>query len=145
MIETWSCITGLLEQGAYNMNSRDTIARHRWPASILLLAVVLAFAANQGAAQTLYGELVGNIRDTSDAAVPGASVTITNVNTSQSRQTVTNDVGAYTFATVDPGTYTVRVTKEGFSTTSESDVVVSINNITRVNLTLKVGVVSESV
>src|SRR5207302_8108143 len=84
-----------------------------------LALVSAAFGTAQYAtAQTLYGELVGNVRDSSDAAVPGAAVTISNVNTNQSRQTVTDDVGSYSFATVEAGTYTLRVSKEGFSTTS---------------------------
>ena len=108
-------------------------------------AAMLATISKQATAQTLYGELIGNVRDSSDAAVPGASVTITNVNTNTSRSTTTDDVGNYTFATVEAGTYTVRITKEGFSTTTQTDVVVSINTITRVNAVLKVGALNETV
>ena len=111
-----------------------------------LLAILLAIAATGAAtAQTLYGSLVGNVRDASEAAVAGATVTLTNVNTNLSRQVTTDEVGAYTFPTIEPGTYTLRVTKEGFATLSQSDVIVSINNVTRVNASLKVGAVSETV
>ena len=41
---------------------------------------------------------------------------------------MTEDVGSYSFATVEAGTYTLRVSKEGFSTTSESDVTVTTNH-----------------
>lgn len=99
----------------------------------------------RAAAQTLYGELVGNVRDASDAAVAGATVTITNANTNQSRQTLTNEVGGYSFPTTEAGIYTLRVSKEGFSTVSEANVAVSINNVVRVNVVLKVGAITETI
>ena len=57
----------------------------------LLAAVVLILASNAAPAfsQILYGGLVGNVRDASEAAVAGASVTVTNSQTNQSRQTTT--------------------------------------------------------
>jgi len=126
----------------------SNINRKAWSA---LWALCLPFAAlwmaagRQAIAQTLYGELVGNVRDASDAAVVGATVTITNTNTGQSRQTATNEVGAYGFPTTEAGTYALRVTKEGFSTLSESGVIVSINNVVRVNVVLKVGAITETI
>jgi hypothetical protein len=95
--------------------------------------------------QILYGSLVGNVKDASDAAVAGATVTITNTQTNQTRQTVTNDLGSYNLPTLEPGTYSLRVTKEGFSTHTQSDVLVSINTVTRVDVGLKVGAVTETV
>ena len=86
----------------------------------LLLTTIWGIGTEHAAAQTLYGGLVGNVRDASEGVVAGATVTITNVNTNQSRQAVTNEVGSYSIPTVDAGTYTVRVTKEGFSTASRA-------------------------
>jgi hypothetical protein len=96
-------------------------------------------------AQILYGSLVGNVRDASDAAVAGAGVIITNAQTNQTRQAATNDFGAYSLPTLEPGTYTVRVSKPGFSTFNQTDVVVSINNVTRVDVKLSLGAVTETV
>ncbi len=120
-------------------------SHHRLAMVILLSLAATTFIPTHAVSQTLYGELVGNVRDSSDAAVPGATVTITNVNTNQSRQAMTDDAGSYNFATVDAGTYTVRVSKEGFSTTSETNVLVTINNVTRVNVAMKLGAVNETV
>ena len=111
----------------------------------ILFATIGGAGPEKAAAQTLYGELVGNVRDASQAVVAGATVTITNANTNQSRQTLTNEVGGYNFPTVEAGSYTLRVTKEGFSTTSENNVVISINTVTRVDVGLKVGAVSETI
>jgi hypothetical protein len=129
------------------MNSSDrSVSKRLAVTSLVLLATLLAIGGSRKAtAQTLYGEIVGNVRDASDAAVAGAAVTITNARTNQSRQTATDESGGYNLPTVEAGTYTIRVGKEGFNTTSQSDVIVSINNVTRVDVTLKVGSVTETV
>src|SRR6266566_2812482 len=101
----------------------------------LTLFVFLA-AIPTASAQILYGSLVGNVKDASDAIVAGASVAITNTQTNQTRETVTNETGAYVLPTLEPGTYTVRVSKAGFSVFSESNVLVSINNVTRIDVKL---------
>src|SRR6187455_2864369 len=109
------------------------------------LALLLAPANQQLHSQILYGSAVGNVRDASDAAVAGAAVTITNTQTNQSRQTLTNETGGYSVNTLEPGTYTVRVTKEGFSAHTTSNVTVSINSVTRLDVSLAVGAVNETI
>src|SRR3989442_12956924 len=64
-------------------------------------------------AQILYGSLIGNVKDSSEAPVAGARVTIRNKETGQSREAVTNDAGGYSFFDVASGTYDVRFAKEG--------------------------------
>ena len=96
-------------------------------------------------AQILYGSVVGNVVDESSAPVPGAVVTMTSRETSQSRETTTNESGGYSFPTVASGNYDLKIVKEGFSTLRRSDIVVTINNITRVEASLKIGAVTESV
>src|SRR5215470_2872794 len=112
--------------------------------SLLFTAICLAVPST-APAQTLYGQIVGNVRDSSEAVVAGAAVTAVNVNTNQSRQAVTDSVGSYSLPTLEAGTYTVRVSKEGFSTASETNVVVSINTVTRVDIGLKLGATTETV
>jgi hypothetical protein len=112
--------------------------------SLLFTAICLAVPST-ASAQTLYGQIVGNVRDSSEAVVTGAVVTAVNINTNQSRQAVTDSVGGYSIPTLEAGTYTVRVSKEGFSTASENNVVVSINTVTRVDIGLKVGATTETV
>ena len=105
---------------------------------------MLVLGAQPAAAQILYGQLVGNVKDPSDAAVAGATVVITNKQTNQSRETTTNELGSYTFPTVAAGVYEIRVTKEGFRTAT-SEVTVTINTVTRTDLALQLGAVAESV
>ena len=96
-------------------------------------------------AQVLYGSVIGNITDSSNAVIAGAAVTLISRETGQARETTTNDTGGYTFATLASGSYDLKVIKEGFASLTQPGVIVSINNITRVDLNLKVGSVTESV
>ena len=108
-------------------------------------ALAIALASIPTAyAQVLYGSIVGNVRDQSGAAVPGALVTITNKETNQVRTTTTNDEGGYSLPNVQSGTYGVKVTRDGFRLT-ESSVTVSINTVSRVDFTLQLGSVSETI
>ncbi len=112
---------------------------------LVCLCVALLLSAHPVAAQVLYGSIVGNVKDSSEAAVAGATVTITNTQTNESRQSLTNDVGQYSFPTVQAGRYTVKVSKEGFTTFTQQEVIVTINSVSRVDVALKVGAVAETV
>jgi hypothetical protein len=96
-------------------------------------------------AQVLYGSLVGDVRDASGAAVPGVDVTITHLESNQPRSTATSESGAYSFPAVRTGTYTVKVSLTGFKEFVKTDVPVTLNSITRVDVVLEVGSVSEVV
>ena len=103
---------------------------------VALTAVAGFTGAQRCEAQVLYGSIVGNVLDPSQAAVPEATVTITHTDTGQSRTTTTSATGAYSFPTLPSGAYDIRVTKEGFQSYSRSGVNVSINAVTRVDVTL---------
>jgi hypothetical protein len=122
-----------------NRLGRVTISR---AAVVCLLLLAVHPPAH---AQVLYGSIVGNIRDSSEAALPGVTVAITNTETGQARQAVTNEAGGYSFPTVQAGVYELRATKEGFAAVTRNSVPVTINNITRVDVTLQVGAVTESI
>ncbi len=118
---------------------------HRLIAVPLALAFVCALAAPRAAAgQVLYGSVVGSVHDPSGAAIPGATVTITHLETKAAREGISDETGAYRFPALQTGTYTVTVTLSGFKTFSR-DVPVTINSITRVDATLEVGALSETV
>lgn len=107
--------------------------------------LVVCFASAPAASQVLYGSLIGNVRDPTGAAVPGATVTIINSATNQSRQATTNDTGMYNFATVQSGVYSITVAKSGFRPFTQTKVNVSINTVSRIDVTLQIGPVTESV
>src|SRR5580704_13282454 len=91
--------------------------------------------------QTL-GEISGTVVDPSGAGVPNSVVTLTNTATNAVRTTNSNEQGLYTFTSVPPGTYTVKVEHPGFKTTT-SNVEVQVQQSVRLDLTLQVGQVSE--
>ena len=123
---------------------RRTDKRGRRAMFVSLFAIAL-LAPRSSQAQVLYGSMVGHVKDSSEASVPDASITIRNTETNQSRATKTNDAGDYTFPTIASGPYELTVNKPGFTTVTRTAVAVATNNITRVDLTLQVGAVAESV
>src|ERR1041385_2985136 len=91
------------------------MTRSRVSASSLVVALwVLACAAGANA-QTYQGALRGAVRDP-QGVIPGAEVTLINEDTNASRSAMTNEVGEYSFASVLPGAYTIRVSLPGFKT-----------------------------
>jgi hypothetical protein len=115
------------------------------PALWLVTLLVLVLTGVPAYAQVLYGSIVGNVVDPSEAPVPGATVTVTQKETGLSRSTTTSELGSYSFPNLPAGTYEVRVSKSGFQTYTRSDVAVTINSVARVDVTLAVGAVTETV
>ncbi len=129
--------------------SRITKSAKGWCGPVALgvgLALLAALSwAPTAEAQLLYGSIVGTVTDQSQAAVPGATVTITNQETNLSRETATNEVGVYTFSTVPTGIYTLKINHPGFKALIQSGIQVTLSNVTRVNLTLELGAVAERI
>jgi len=114
---------------------------------VLLCFVVLCALVipQRSEAQVLYGSVVGNVKDASDAAVVGATVVVTNTEIKQSRETTTTIIGGYRLVTLPPGSYDLKVSKEGFTTFTRAAIPVTVNNVSRIDVTINVGAVSESV
>ncbi len=117
----------------------------RLPAAFLVCLALLAGLSGPAWGQVLYGSLVGNVTDPSGAAVPQARVTATHKETGQVRETLTNEAGQYSFPTIQTGTYELKVTKEGFRTFGRSGVPISLNVVSRVDIVLELGTVTETV
>jgi len=94
--------------------------------------------------QTL-GEITGRVSDPSGAGVPGATVTLTSVSTNAVRTTDTTSSGDYTFPSVAPGFYNVKTEHMGFKTATSNNVEVQVQQTVRLDVSLQVGQVSESV
>ena len=115
-----------------------------WAAAAAVAAGLLALPAS-AEAQAVTGTLLGNVTDSSGAAVPGAAVTATEVQTNISRTAVTNESGYYLFASLQNGTYTVSAELEGFKKVQRQNVKVDVNTTVRVDLPLEVGQMTEAV
>jgi hypothetical protein len=112
---------------------------------VALLVVIASLFASWAYSQVLYGSLVGTVLDQSGANVPNASITATNKETNQTFTGTTDSEGRYSIGNVLAGTYDLKVTASGFRTLVQSDVLVTINTVTRTDLNLQVGQLSEQV
>jgi hypothetical protein len=106
---------------------------------------VLVAVAMPLRAQVLYGTLTGTVEDSSGAIVVGAAVKAINEAIGQSRETTTNTAGTFTLTNLVPGVYTVEVTLPGFRGSRRTGVEVTINTVTRADVQMQVGDVSERV
>src|SRR5919112_8482 len=78
-------------------------------------------------AQAVTGTMLGNVNDSSGAAVPGATVTARETQTNVSRSTVTNETGYYTFTSLQNGTYAVEAELQGFKKVIREGIKVDVN------------------
>jgi Carboxypeptidase regulatory-like domain len=85
------------------------------------------------------------VQDSSGAVVPGATITLSAVDTGATQTSTTDSGGNYLFAQLKPGRYSVAVSKEGFQTRTISQVELLVGQRPRVDITLAVGAVAQSV
>src|SRR6266704_2203991 len=110
--------------------------------SVCLAIVFVCSATIPALAQN--AALVGTVRDAQQALIPGAMVTLQNVDTSVELTTMTNELGNYEFPTVRPGSYSVRVELSGFRRFVQN-VSLAVNQRSRIDATLQVGDISAEV
>ncbi|HXE80325.1 MAG TPA: carboxypeptidase regulatory-like domain-containing protein [Vicinamibacterales bacterium] len=111
-----------------------------WLRTLTILIVTAAAWPAAAAAQfALRSTVEGTVTDSSDAAVPGATVTLTETSRNLVHATVTDENGAYSFSNVVSGVYKVTAELPGFATAESSDVTVGTASTVRVDLVLQVG------
>jgi hypothetical protein len=106
---------------------------------VLLAAIGIAFVASHARAQTITGTIRGLVTDSTGAVVQNAAVTATNIATGVKTGTVTNRDGLYNIQFLPIGNYTVKVTSAGFNTASIGPFTLEIDQIAKIDATLKVG------
>jgi Carboxypeptidase regulatory-like domain len=111
----------------------------------LLLFVTVTGAFHYGWSQEVTASITGTISDQSGAAVQGATVTATSEERGQSYTAVTNDSGLYRIAQLPVGSYALKVEKAGFALASHPPFVLTLNQVARVDVAMKVGQASETV
>src|SRR5215469_18073920 len=109
----------------------------------LMLSVFLCtgLAFSQGTTALLSG----SITDPTGAAVPGAAVTVTNIETDQIVKTITNDKGEYALPSMASGTYRIVVTKAGFKAGSIAGVEIAAGVNATANMRLELGQTTETI
>src|SRR6185312_14621035 len=114
----------------------------RLPVCGVFLLAVSCFAIGQA---TNVGTVTGQITDAQGAAIPGAVVLLTNTGTNAAQPTTSNQDGRYTFANVQPGTYTLDVKKDGFKEATIKSQTVSVGKQLTLNVPMQVGAATQTV
>ena len=130
----------------------DRVTRHR-PAparraslrKITTLALGAWLVAASASAQIPSGTILGSVKDAQGGAVPGATVTATNAGTRFSRMVVTDAEGQYTLPLLPVGNYEVQVSMSGFKNFSQTGILLEVGRNARVDATIELGNVSETV
>ena len=121
------------------------LSRHAARFTCALIATTLAITSPGLQAQTLYGSLTGNISDASAAAIPAAKVEALNTGTSAMKIATTDERGAYLMSDLQPGTYRVTISAPSFGSRVQNGIVITANTVVRLDASLSVSSVSETV
>ncbi len=111
----------------------------------LIMAAFLLLCTLSAAAQQTLGSINGTVLDQSGAAVPGATVKVTNTQIDLTRTTTSQGNGFFQLFNLPIGAYQVSVSREGFETTDQKGLTVQEARATTVNVSLKVGKTSDTV
>jgi hypothetical protein len=113
-------------------------------AAAAVILVVFVFGAAGAAAQTFHGGLRGEVRD-ANGVLPGATVALVNQDTNIAREVSTNEAGQFNFSAVNPGTYTLKVSIQGYKTHESKDIRVGTQQFITLDVTLELGTIQESI
>jgi hypothetical protein len=110
-----------------------------------IFCFVYLFVASASAlwAQEVTASITGTLTDPTGAVMPGVRVVATQVSTNISRNAETGPTGDYLIPLLQPGTYTLRISHEGFKSYVREDIVLQVNQRQRVDVALQPGVVTE--
>src|SRR3989442_2172184 len=111
--------------------------------ALLCLALVSCLLPRHLAAQAVSGTILGLVKDSSGAAMPGATVTLVQTETGLTRTVQTDPKGEYTATSLPTGTYTVSAEISGFKKVSLSNVHLGVDQKVRMDMTLDVGQMTE--
>jgi hypothetical protein len=111
-----------------------------------LTCFLLAFLARAVLAQDITGTIEGSVLDPSGAAVPQARISVTNTDRNQVVRTITTDTsGVYSATFLPIGNYSISATAAGFKTQTRAGIVLNVNDVLKINITMDVGAVTETV
>ncbi len=125
------------------MNSRSGFKK-----AVLNRALALSFlalGALPAIAQIDRGAIVGRVTDASGAVVPKATVVVTNKDTGVAVTTTTNDIGDYQVLALNPGTYSVKVSAQGFDSVLRDNIALHVQDRLSIEMILKIGSVNQEV
>jgi len=114
-------------------------------AALVAFAILCCLAPPPAGAQAVSGTILGFVKDSTGAVVPGATVTLVNTGTGYSRSVVTDASGEYTAPLIPTGTYSVSAELTGFKKASKTNVLLGVDQKVRMDLALELGAMTEVV
>jgi Carboxypeptidase regulatory-like domain len=126
-------------------NIKPKTCSHRQSSLFASLALFILLAATPALAQSFKATVVGEVRDTSNAVIPGITVTVTEKDTGRLQSVVTSTDGSFSLTNLPPGRYELRVTAPNFRKVVLADLILETDNTRRVAIVLPVGDISETV
>ncbi|HZM91951.1 MAG TPA: TonB-dependent receptor [Vicinamibacterales bacterium] len=116
---------------------------------LLSVCLTIAYVCSAGTvparAQVAAGEITGVVKDQAGAAVPGATITVTEIRTNRQRIVVSTEDGVYTAASLAPGEYRVEVELSGFTPVRREGIRITTGEKARIDFDLSVGGIQEKV
>jgi len=107
--------------------------------------VILSLLVSSLYAQEFRATLAGRVVDPSDAAIPGAEISVRNVGTNVTHQAKTDSHGNYTIAFLPPGDYAVSAAAHGFQSITRNDVHLTVSQAATMDFKLALGSISQEV
>jgi carboxypeptidase family protein len=117
----------------------------KWVGSLMVLGAFLPLVSSQAWGQATGSTISGLVRDSSQAVIAGATVTVTNTDTGISKVRQTVGSGRYRIGELNPGTYQVTVSMTGFSTVTRKEIQLQVGQELALNFDLQVGAMETQV
>ena len=115
------------------------------PFLLLTILVITSVTLQTARSQEVTASITGTISDPSGASVPGATVTATSVERGIAYTATSNETGLYLIAHLPVGSYTMKVEKSGFASATHPEFVLTLNQVARIDIAMRVGQISETV
>jgi hypothetical protein len=113
-------------------------------AVLVCLGLGSTLSATAAFAQSFTGGVRGAVKD-ANGVIPGAEITLTNEATQAARNAQTNEAGEYVFNAVDPGSYALKVTLQGYKTFAQSGIRIATQQFLTIDVALEVGTIQETI
>ena len=117
----------------------------RWRVWVPIFAILFCVSTSEAWAQAGTGSITGTVADSQGGALPGVTVTATNIANGAVRSTVTNATGSFNMPGLAPGNYIVKAELAGFKTYLRPNAIVQVDTTTQVDAVLEIGQLTETV
>lgn len=120
-------------------------ARRPFWLAVAVFSALFLYSARVSAQSLTTGAMSGTVTDPTAAVVPGATVTVTNMGSGDTRTLTTDSTGSYLITLLVPGDYRLKVSAKGFKTAEQGPITVTVSQTAAVNITLEVGTATQTV